>query len=354
MPTSSKTISFGTRIETRFNRARERAKKYWQDEASSICNERPVKCRPKASRDAAASDNKQGSDRDAQRSDWLNKEGPAAPLPYFGGKKSQAPWIIDHFPYHDMYAEPFAGMANVLLRKHPSKMEVYNDLNGRVTNFFRVLQDKDQFDELVRLCWMTPVSRPEFERLCDEVATDDPAREAWKFLVLGRQSRGGFGAGDVSKKDWAVGTRPRREVPEQISKLLTAIDGLDDVASRIREHVTIECMPAVKLIKKYDKYHNPDGVGIKRRIVLQYLDPPYPPETRHGGKAATYSMEMTRDDHVELLETIRECKSHVIISSYPSELYDGMLSDWNRDELQVKAQTSNSGQKRTEVIWMNF
>ena len=65
-------------------------------------------------------------------------------------------------------------------------------------------------------------------------------------------------------------------------------------------------------------------------------------------------MEMTRDDHVELLHTIRNCKSNVIISSYPSELYDGMLSDWKRDELQVKAQTSNSGQKRTEVIWMNF
>ena len=63
---------------------------------------------------------------------------------------------------------------------------------------------------------------------------------------------------------------------------------------------------------------------------------------------------MTRDDHIKLLRTIRECKSRVIISSYPSELYDNMLSGWTRDELQVKAQTSNSGQKRTEVIWMNF
>ncbi len=351
MPTTDKNSSLGTRLEIRFRFARERALEYWPQKANSNCRGRPAKCRTTVSRDG---DNKRGGNCDPQRRDWLDKNGPAAPVPWFGGKRGQAPWIISKFPDHDMYAEPFAGMANVLLRKHPSKMEVYNDLNGRVTNFFRVLQDKDQFDEFVRLCWVTPVSRAEFERLCAEPVTDDSVREAWKFFVLGRQSRGGFGAGDVSKKDWAVSTRPRRERPEQISKFLTAIDGLDDVARRIREHVTIECMPAVQLIKKYDRYHNPDGVGIRRRIVLFYLDPPYPPETRYGGKAATYLMEMTRDDHVELLETIRECKSNVIISSYPSKLYDGMLSDWNRDELQVKAQTSNSGQKRTEVIWMNF
>ena len=69
-------------------------------------------------------------------------------LRYFGSKWRLTPWIIEHFAPYDVYVEPFAGGAGVLLRKPPSALEVYNDLDGEVVNFFDVL--RNETDELIR------------------------------------------------------------------------------------------------------------------------------------------------------------------------------------------------------------
>jgi DNA adenine methylase len=56
-------------------------------------------------------------------------------------------------------------MANVLLKKHPSEVEVFNDLDGRGVNFFRVLRDPAKLLELKRGCELTPYCREEFAAL---------------------------------------------------------------------------------------------------------------------------------------------------------------------------------------------
>src|SRR5581483_4412213 len=98
---------------------------------------------------------------------WHNRKGPLAPIAWYGGKYYLAEWIIGEFPPHRIYVEPFGGMANVLLKKHPSEVEVFNDLDGRVVNFFRVLRDPATLLELKRRCELTPFSREQFSDLID-------------------------------------------------------------------------------------------------------------------------------------------------------------------------------------------
>jgi DNA adenine methylase len=282
----------------------------------------------------------QASTRTAASS-WHNPKGPDAPIAWYGGKYYLAKWIIEQMPPHRVYVEPFGGMANVLLKKQPSEVEIYNDLDGRVVNFFRVLRDPNKLQELKRQAELTPYRREEFAALCHTPEPADDIGRAYWFFVRCRQARGGIGMSAITKNAWASSTRTRRQMPEPVSKYLAALDGLDAVASRFRQ-VLIEHRPAIELIRKYDQ---PDA--------LIYCDPPYPGSTRHAGKAATYGVEMSDADHHRLLTLLRQCRGRVMISSYESPLYNALLHDWVRVEKSTHVQFSNSGGDRQEILWQN-
>ena len=78
-------------------------------------------------------------------------------LRYHGAKFRLAPWVLRHFPAHGTYVEPFGGAAGVLLQKPRSYAEVYNDLDGEMTNFFRVLRDPVRRAALTEALVLTPV-----------------------------------------------------------------------------------------------------------------------------------------------------------------------------------------------------
>ena len=84
---------------------------------------------------------------------------PRPALRYTGSKWRIAEEVIAHFPPHAHYVEPYGGGASILLRKPRCVGEVYNDLNGEVVNFFRVLRDADQAAQLIQLLQLTPFSR---------------------------------------------------------------------------------------------------------------------------------------------------------------------------------------------------
>jgi DNA adenine methylase len=79
---------------------------------------------------------------------------------WYGGKFSHLNWLLPMLPTCHHYCEPFAGSAAVLLNRPPSPVETYNDIDGEVANFFRVL--RDQKDELIEKIGLTPFSREEF------------------------------------------------------------------------------------------------------------------------------------------------------------------------------------------------
>jgi DNA adenine methylase len=106
------------------------------------------------------------------------------PVPYIGGKRNLAKQIIAFFPEHTTYVEAFAGGAQVLFAKEPSKVEVLNDLDGEIVNFFRIV--REHYEELIRYFRFMLVSRKWYDLLLatnPETLTDVQRAVRW-FYVL--------------------------------------------------------------------------------------------------------------------------------------------------------------------------
>jgi len=199
-------------------------------------------------------------------------------LRYFGGKFRLAPWIIQQFPVHTCYVEPFGGAMGILLRKEPSVFEVYNDLDGEVVNFFKVLRDHP--DELLRAIELTPYSREE-QKLAFEPTDGLPDLErARRLYVRCWQSHGG------GRTQWHTGWRYQVNNTRGRSTLVDwdQTDHLWAIVNRLKL-VQIECDDAIRIIERYDR---PD--------TLFYVDPPYLMSTRsiRWGKKA-YTCELDED-----------------------------------------------------------
>ena len=115
------------------------------------------------------------------------------PLKWHGGKYYLAPKIVALMPPHLHYVEPFFGGGSVLLAKPEDRVsEVVNDLDGGLTNFWRVLQDEATFSRFVRIIQATPFSEAEWRKAQEDTATaTDPVQQAAQFYVHCRQSLAG-------------------------------------------------------------------------------------------------------------------------------------------------------------------
>jgi len=109
---------------------------------------------------------------------------------WYGGKYSHLDWLLPLLPDCHHYCEPFAGSAAVMLNRKPSPIETYNDLDGEVANFFRVLRDEK--DKLVEAIGLTPFSREEFALACEIDPEVEPLERARRFYVRARQVRTGL------------------------------------------------------------------------------------------------------------------------------------------------------------------
>lgn len=250
-------------------------------------------------------------------------------LRWHGGKWLLAPWIIEHFPEHEAYVEPFGGGASVLLRKPVSRLEIYNDLDGEVVNLFRVLRSNpEDLCESVRL---TPFAREEFTEAYEKA--DDSLERARRMLI---RSHMGFGSNAVHRRSGfrAAGLRAGVLPVHNWSDMP---DVIRDVGERFRS-VVIENKDAMKVMASND------GAS-----VLHYVDPPYVFATR-GDKGKDYAHEMSDDEHSDLLTFLKGLSGMVVLSGYQSEMYDGILKGWHRVE---KAALADGARERTEVLWIN-
>jgi DNA adenine methylase len=257
------------------------------------------------------------------------------PISYFGGKTTAAPMIAALLPKHAHYVEPYCGSLAVLLAKPASAMETVNDLDGHLMTFWRVL--REQPAELARVCALTPHSRAEHHGAydLDDCAELEVARRVWVQLTQGR-------AGTRRRTGWRHYVQPAggTSMPDY---LLGYLERMLPAAERLSA-VSLESAPALDLIGTY---------GAKPDVLL-YVDPPYLGGTRSRSWDGYVHEMRTETEHRELADALHAARAAVVLSGYPSDLYDADLyADWHRHTFAASTGQGGTWANRTEVLWSN-
>lgn len=249
-------------------------------------------------------------------------------LRYYGGKWRLAEWIISHFPPHKNYVEPCGGAASVLLQKPRSPLETYNDLDGNVVNFFRVLRDRPE--ELIYKLKLTPWARDEafLPLRFDGIDSIEWARRFWvkSWMIIG----------DLGKSGESF--RVSNKISSQPSDIMRGIPYLWYWVDRM-QGVQIESCDAIKLI---GRNNSPE--------TLFYFDPPYVKETR--SHKVEYAVEVDNEFHVAAADAVRGTSGYAIVSGYACPLYTELYEAHGWHRVDKEAQT-NSGGKRIESLWLS-
>lgn len=244
-----------------------------------------------------------------------------SPIKWAGGKSRLRNQIVQLLPEHTCYLEPFCGAAWVLFTKPPSPVEIINDIDSDLMNFFRVIKHYPQ--EFLKSFDFDLVSREEFERLAQLDSTSlSEIERAHRFYYLIMAGWGGelnYPRFQTSITDGGHGNR-------LIGALKTLHTRIEPVYERLRT-VIIENMDWRDCIARYD-----------REGVVMYVDPPYP------GNGVNYVHNMREwADHQELADMLSSCKSKWILSSYDNEEIRRLFGAYNI--LSVK---SSSGMRKAK------
>jgi DNA adenine methylase len=264
-------------------------------------------------------------------------------LPIYGGKGP----ILDHLlrltPYLDVYVEPFFGGGSLFFARHPSKVEIINDINDVIVSLYRVIRNPKKLAMLIYKLEFTPYARSEL-KLARRIAKGRVKSEllkAWAAIVMYNMSFSGTTRG--FSRDTTKWVRVQSAILSAHKRLKNAI---------------IENKDGVQLCREVDD-----------RNVVIYMDPPYLPEaiSSQGGRdlsqvrsdiSGSYMGNlMDVEKHIELLEFAVSAKSAIVISGYMSDLYAKYLNErngWITHVVPTVATAANTIRPdRVEVIWVN-
>jgi DNA adenine methylase len=272
---------------------------------------------------------------------------------WMGGKNRIRDRIVPYTVGASLYVEPFAGALNVLLARPCKGMEVVNDRDERIINFYRVLQDDLLRDRLLQKLKYTPYARAEFGRALDILKSPDagiapckgmhPAGmvdRAWAFFVAQNQGISGGGCNASNENNWGV-SKER----DTAARFRWHVQELEGLAERL-SGVIIENRDALQLLSTWDASH-----------AVFYCDPPYVPTTRKMDHRSRYQEEMGLEDHHALIDALLRMKGQAILSGYRNETVHGPLeaAGWQRIDTKVSlyASVQDKTQKRTECLWLS-
>jgi DNA adenine methylase len=256
------------------------------------------------------------------------------PIAYYGGKQNLVKTILPLISEHTCYVEPFFGGGAVYFAKEKSKVEVINDINGFVINFYKVL--KHDFDKLKYLLEETLHSRLQFEEAREVHKSPEKyndVKKAWAFWVLTQMSYG---------KEFNIGWGFTKTSNKLSHNIKNKIDNFTiDYCDRLRL-THIECDDALKVTKRFDNDK-----------TFFYIDPPY-----YNSNCGAYK-GYTFDDYENLFKLLSNIEGKFLLSSYPSDILEEYKNKNNWNDVQINKflyMSSNLKEKRqkTEVLTANY
>ena len=256
------------------------------------------------------------------------------PVTYPGAKTRISDWILEHIPDHELYCEPFSGMASIFFAKDRSQIEVLNDRNKDTLNLLQKIRDNP--DELAEYLRLTPYSRSQYDDWADRWHSgwrpdDDIIRAAVWFYIL----EVGFTADTNTKNGFsASNNNGGNTLAKRYQK---RVDRLDRLADRLRG-VNLECLDYRDVVEKYDS-----------EKTVYYFDPPYyDRQTDYG--AADFK-------HEDLRDTVVGLDADIIISydDLPPCFVDLAEEDnWNVYERKTCQSVSGNHKTVTERLVANY
>jgi DNA adenine methylase len=260
-----------------------------------------------------------------------------SPIKWVGGKSRLRKQIIELLPSHTCYVEPFAGAAWVLFGKPPSEVEILNDIDHDLINFFRVVKEKPE--ALIASFDWALVSRDEYERLAtlnlDQLTDVQRAHRFYYLIMAGWGGELDYPRFQTSISDGGHGNRLIGAIKHLHQKL-------EPVHQRLRT-VIIENLDWRECMNRYD-----------RSGVVMYIDPPYP------GNKVNYAHNMRDwEMHFELSERLKAAKCKWILSSYNVKAIHDIFHDFTIIPVQTASgmNTNKNDTKRVvnkEVLIINY
>jgi DNA adenine methylase len=249
------------------------------------------------------------------------------PLNYIGGKNRFVSTILPLIPEHLTYVEPFSGGAQIFFQKEPAKVEVLNDLDGELVNFYRVCQS--HYEEMIRYIRFLVVSREWYKRLQStppESLTD--IQRAGRYFYLQKSTFGGR----VANQSYAIHVvQPPHFSASRVAELI------EHTHNRL-DRVQIENMPYEKVIRKYD-----------RASTFFYIDPPY------YGVKGLYRFDFNHAQFEELAECLKHIKGKFLMSVNDRPELRSIFKDFHFATISVAySLQKHAGRRYGELLIDNY
>lgn len=262
-----------------------------------------------------------------------------SPFSYFGSKSRISLKITQYFPPHYAWVEAFCGSAAITFAKKPAKIEIINDIDNEIVNFFEQLRNNRE--NLLNSIYFTPYASDEFYLSQIDEPGLSQLEKARRFVIKAMMTINGALGKENAGFSYSQ-SYSRNNVEARVNRWNNLPERLIPISERLK-NVRVENRDARDLLKMF----------INKPATLVYLDPPYLTKRSHE-----YNHDVNYEEfHRELLEICNASKCMIVISGYHSKIYDRMLSKkngWVKSTLNTTTRgTNGEDNKREEIIWQN-